>query len=151
MTFCLSRFERRTSLRPSIGIPFCFRPTGATGGAGPGSLPDVAFLHGNVLVGVCFTQTGCVACVAAAAQNKCGSQFRPLPPALPSQTEGLRFRPLYRELNGIGFAVVCLSLYFLSIFGYSAPKTDVEARRLMLEVWQENHHLDLAEVEIIDI
>ncbi|MGB7541545.1 MAG: hypothetical protein WBM28_05960, partial [Burkholderiales bacterium] len=40
--------------------------------------------------------------------------------------------------------------YFLSIFGYSAPKTDVEARRLMLEVWRENHHLELAEVEIID-
>jgi hypothetical protein len=41
--------------------------------------------------------------------------------------------------------------YYVTIFGYSAPQTDVEAKRLMLEVWKENPTLSLAEVDVIDI
>ena len=41
--------------------------------------------------------------------------------------------------------------YYLSVYGYSAPKTDVEARELMLEVWSKNKSLELAEVDVIDI
>ena len=41
--------------------------------------------------------------------------------------------------------------YYLTVFGYSAPQTDVEARELMLKDWKENGMLELAEVEIIDV
>ncbi len=41
--------------------------------------------------------------------------------------------------------------YYVTIFGYSAPQTDVEARDLMLEVWKENPTRELAEIDIVDI
>lgn len=41
--------------------------------------------------------------------------------------------------------------YFITIYGYSAPVTDVEAKKLMLDEWKANPTLELAEVEIVDI
>ncbi len=41
--------------------------------------------------------------------------------------------------------------YFLTIFGYTAPKTDVEARKLLLKAWKENPTFNLAQIDIFDI
>lgn len=41
--------------------------------------------------------------------------------------------------------------YLVTIFGYSAPVTDVEARSMMLEAWRSNRTRVLAEFDIIDI
>lgn len=41
--------------------------------------------------------------------------------------------------------------YFVTIYGYSAPKTDVAARSIMAEVWNRNNTRELAEIEIIDV
>jgi hypothetical protein len=41
--------------------------------------------------------------------------------------------------------------HYLTIFGYSAPVTDVEARKAMLEDWSGNPALPLNQVEIIDV
>src|SRR5699024_9068708 len=41
--------------------------------------------------------------------------------------------------------------YFITVFGYSAPVTDAEARSLMLDVWVENTTRDLAQVDLVDI
>lgn len=41
--------------------------------------------------------------------------------------------------------------YFLTIFGYAAPKTDVDARKLLLDTWKDNPTFELAEIEIIDV
>ena len=41
--------------------------------------------------------------------------------------------------------------YFVTIFGYSAPVTDIEAKTLMLEKWRENPTRDLAEIDIVDV
>jgi hypothetical protein len=35
--------------------------------------------------------------------------------------------------------------------GYSAPKTDVEARSLLLKAWKDNQTRELAEIQIIDV
>ena len=40
--------------------------------------------------------------------------------------------------------------YYVTIFGYSAPSTDIEAKSLMLNVWKKNPTLELAEIDIID-
>lgn len=128
--------------------PFLLQAYRRNAGSGPGSLPDIAFLHGNVLVGVCHADKVCG--LNGGRCSKCGTSFVPSQLLYPVKHKDYTSDPFiaseWDRLRG------CLSLaYFLSIFGYSAPKTDVEARRLMLGVWQENHHLDLAEVEIIDI
>lgn len=41
--------------------------------------------------------------------------------------------------------------YILSIFRYSAPKSDVEAKQLMQEAWGKAEERNLEQIEIIDI
>jgi hypothetical protein len=41
--------------------------------------------------------------------------------------------------------------YLVSVFGYSAPVTDVEAKKLMLEVWKKNTTKSLGALNIIDV
>ncbi len=41
--------------------------------------------------------------------------------------------------------------YWITIFGYSAPVTDVAARDLMLKVWRANPVRDFSQLEIVDI
>jgi hypothetical protein len=111
-------------------------------------LPEVVFLHGNVGVGLCLEDKAC-----GYIDLLCSSCHRPFTPTkllypvkhkdynadvyIKDQWDRLRW-----HLN---------RAYFLTVFGYSAPKTDVEAKALMLEVWKENWSLELAEMEIIDI
>lgn len=40
---------------------------------------------------------------------------------------------------------------FFTIFGYSAPVSDIDARNLILEVWSDNPSQELAQIELIDI
>jgi len=41
--------------------------------------------------------------------------------------------------------------YFVTVFGYSAPVTDVAARKILLDAWQNNPSQVFAELEFIDI
>ena len=40
--------------------------------------------------------------------------------------------------------------YFFTIYGYSAPVTDIKAIRLMNDVWKKNKSLELAQIDIVD-
>jgi hypothetical protein len=112
------------------------------------SLPVVAFLHGNVSIGVCHTDKVCG--LNGNRCSKCGAPFAPSKLLYPVKQKNYSTDPFIAS-EWARLRDHLARAYFLTIFGYSAPKTDVEARRLMLEVWQDNHHLELAEVEIIDI
>jgi len=41
--------------------------------------------------------------------------------------------------------------YYATVFGYSAPKTDVEARRLLKDAWTNNPTFRLGEFDVVDI
>lgn len=41
--------------------------------------------------------------------------------------------------------------YFVTVFGYSAPVTDVAARKILIDTFSSNRFREFAEVEIIDI
>ena len=41
--------------------------------------------------------------------------------------------------------------YLVTIFGYSAPTTDIEAKNLMLSAWKDNPTRELAQFNIVDI
>jgi hypothetical protein len=41
--------------------------------------------------------------------------------------------------------------YYVTVYGYSAPTTDVEARALLLKSWTDNPTRELAEIDIVDI
>ena len=110
--------------------------------------PRIAFLHGNVLVGVCETDN--IAGINGRICSRCNTPLSPSKLLYPVKhkdyTNDKFIKSEWDTLrNYINRA------YFLTVFGYSAPVTDVEARNLMLEVWKNNKTLEFAEVEIIDI
>ena len=127
--------------------PFLLQAYMRNGGRGAESLPDIATLHGNVLAGVCHTDKVCG--LNGARCSKCGASLVPSRLLYPVKHKDYTSDPFIgSQWDQLHDHLSCA--YFLTIFGYGAPKTDVEARRLMLDVWRENHHLKLAEVEIID-
>lgn len=111
-------------------------------------LPRIIFLHGNVDVGACiehktkgFLEHKC---------SVCGKQLEAVPLLFPVKHKDYRSNQFIKsewdELQS------CLErAYLISVFGYSAPVTDIEARDLLLKAWQENDTRDLGEIEIIDI
>jgi hypothetical protein len=111
-------------------------------------LPRILFLHGNVQVGICpsdhtkgFMGNCC---------SKCGATLHPTKLLFPvrqkNYNSGLFIASEWKELES-----ALKSGYMLTIFGYSAPKTDVEAVDLMSHAWEKNPTFELAEVDIVDI
>lgn len=110
--------------------------------------PRIAFLHGNVAIGTCEKDR--VSGVNGRVCSRCDEALQPSKLLYPVKHKNYandkfidgEWRALRWNLE---------RTYYLSVFGYSAPKTDVEARELMLEVWKKNRTLELAEVDIIDV
>lgn len=111
-------------------------------------LPNIYFLHGNVLVGVCekdrvngYLGTRC---------SICGNELTPSKILFPIKN---------KEYNKDPFIInewECLKLilsnsFIFSIFGYSAPTTDIEAKELMMNPWEMNKRKELNQIEIIDV
>lgn len=111
-------------------------------------LPRIAFLHGNVSIGFCE-------------KDKIVGPFNSVCPKCEHSMEPSRllYPVKHKDYNSDLFIKnewkvlrhYLERAYFLTIFGYSAPHTDVEARSLMLDVWKRNQTHELAQVNIIDI
>lgn len=111
-------------------------------------LPRILFLHGNVDIGVCVEHSQ-----KGFREDRCGMCHRPLKPLpllYPVVKKNYSSDPFianeWKELQGIlGKA------YLLTIVGYAAPESDLEAKSLMLKVWKKNPTRELAEVSIVDV
>lgn len=111
-------------------------------------LPKLAFLHGNVDVGSCiehrksgFLDQNCSACA---------KPFGPSKLLFPVKHKNYSGDPfIHGEWEKLRWHLS--RAYLVTIFGYSAPVTDIEAKTLMLDKWRENPMRDLAEIEIVDI
>ncbi len=111
-------------------------------------LPGIVFLHGCVSIGIC--ETCYVKGFIEDCCQKCGKPFAPTQLLYPVRQKGysedLFISDEWKRLrNKLQYA------YFLTIFGYSAPKTDVEAIDLLKGAWTKNKTAELAQIEIIDI
>lgn len=113
-------------------------------------LPEILFLHGNVSIALCrkHRQKGflglhyCPECNALFAENS--KLLYPVKEKnydqddfIKSEWEGLRHK--------------LSQAYMTTIFGYSAPTTDVAAKSLMLEAWESNPLRKAALISIIDL
>jgi len=108
--------------------------------------PRIAFLHGNVMIGVCEKHR--VSGVNGRACSKCHELLNPSRLLYPVKHKDYNTDPFIKgEWDAL--RTYLNNAYYLTVIGYSAPKTDVEARELMLEVWKENKSLELAEVDVI--
>ena len=110
--------------------------------------PRISFLHGNVKIGICETDR--ISGVNGNKCSKCGKPFESSKLLYPVRHKDYSTDAFVKSewdtlRRSLGFG------YYLTVFGYSAPKTDVEARQLMLTDWKKNPTLELAEVDIIDV
>lgn len=111
-------------------------------------LPKIVFLHGNVEIAIClkhrrkdFIGKNC---------EKCGESLTPTPLLYPVKQKNYSAHSFIEaEWNELRHSLKYT--YFLTIFGYAAPKTDIEARKLLLNEWKKNPTFELAQIEIIDI
>jgi len=109
-------------------------------------LPKLAFLHGNVAVGLCITDqrsgpqgARCSVC------RQTFSRSRLLYPVREKDYSGPFIDNEWSTLKAY-----LASAYFLTIFGYSAPLTDIKARNLFLCTWKRNPIREQAEIDLID-
>lgn len=111
-------------------------------------LPRILFLHGNVEVGACrehrrsgFVEQKC---------SVCGNPMEPSRLLFPVKHKDYTTDPFIRsEWEQLQWHLE--RAYLVTIFGYSAPVTDVEARGLLLKTWKDNPTRELAEIDIVDI
>jgi len=111
-------------------------------------LPHLIFLHGNVTVGYCkdhkFKGDIYANC------PYCHKKLSPTPLLYPITEKN------YGENEFISAEWKTLQNYLenafiITIFGYSAPKSDIKAVKLMTEVWGDPENRKLEQIEIIDI
>lgn len=111
-------------------------------------LPKLVFLHGNVLVGYCRDHN--TGGIIYARCPDCGNNFEPGKLLYPIRHKDYAADP-NTEDHWKTIRSELKRAYLVTIFGYSAPKTDSEAIALMKEAWGEVYSRELEDFEFIDI
>ncbi len=111
-------------------------------------LPDLAFLHGNVLVGYCLNHKH-----GGNLDNdcpECGERFSPSRLLYPISQKNYN-DDLFTADNWNALKSNLFKAYLVTIFGYSAPRTDVEAIDMLKEAWGNIDERNMEDIEFIDI
>ena len=107
-------------------------------------LPQIVLLHGNVEIGACHDHMK-----KGFAFQTCSECAKPLAPSrllYPVKQKDYNADALIKsEWDTLRWFLK--RVYMVTIFGYSAPTTDVEARKLMLEEWRSNPSVELAPIK----
>ena len=111
-------------------------------------LPNVAFLHGNIAIGFCQEDFKMGATNAPC--PKCHRPFQATQLLYPIKQKNYQ-RNLFiqAEWNKLQRYLRCA--YMITVFGYSAPASDVEAIELMRKAYKGTGIRELEQIEIIDI
>lgn len=112
------------------------------------NLPELSFLHGNTYVGVCTEHK--VGGLIHSRCSVCGKPFKPTKLLYPVKDKNYTNDPFIED-NWNLVRHYLKRAYMFTIFGYSAPKTDVSAIQLLKEAWGTVEGRSLEEVEVIDI
>ena len=109
-------------------------------------MPQAVYPHGNVRIGYCERDKKYDR--AGRSCTKCGEPYKDTPLLYPIRQKDYNKEPFVQAqwntaLRGLRQASV------LTVFGYSAPKTDVEALKLVRNAWKNNKLRDRAEIEFI--
>jgi hypothetical protein len=111
-------------------------------------LPHVVYLHGNVAVGYCLEDN--IKGWIGSKCSKCGKNFTPSELLYPIRRKDYSRDAFIRgEWETLRRAL--RHAYILTIFGYAAPQSDVEAIELMKSAWGDKHLRAIEQIEIIDI
>ncbi|WP_350343264.1 hypothetical protein PRVXT_002556 [Proteinivorax tanatarense] len=111
------------------------------------NLPQLAFLHGNVAVGCCLEDNvmGNVGMPC-----RCGNPLAPTKLLFPIKNKDyasdISISKSWKSLNN-----ALEVAYMVTIFGYSAPKSDVEAIAMLKKAWGAAEERKYEEIEIVDL
>lgn len=112
------------------------------------NLPKLAFLHGNVMVGYCekdkYEGNNGEKCI------KCDSKLTPSRLLYPIKKKNYNEDP-YTLSNWNKFRRYLKEAYIVTVFGYSAPVSDVEAINMIKEAWGNIEERNMEDFEFIDI
>lgn len=111
------------------------------------NLPNIVFLHGNVAVGYCETDN-VIGYVGS--KCKCNKPLEPTKLLYPVKQKDYNSDVSIRKSWQI-LSNALEKAYMVTIFGYSAPASDVAAMEMMEKAWGSMDARNLEEIEIIDI
>ncbi|MGE0623667.1 MAG: hypothetical protein AB7I04_04355 [Pseudomonadales bacterium] len=112
------------------------------------STPSLHFLHGCVDVAICNTCR--VKSNYGIPCPRCGGDMEPSKLLFPVTDKDYESdRAIKTEWDALRRALD--EAYMVTIFGYSAPVTDVAARSILIEAFSKNRFREFTEVEVIDI
>jgi len=113
-------------------------------------LPTMLFLHGSVAVGHCPEHLGKVGPVGLPCPE-CRNGFVRTPLLFPVEKKDYaKSRFIARQWEAVR-SVLTKGAYMFTVFGYSAPKSDVEAVTLLHGAWDSNSSREYLETEVIDV
>jgi hypothetical protein len=140
------------SLRPKDVIatfnwdPFLVQA--ATRNGRVGGVPELLFLHGNVLAAYC--EQDATHGVRGARCSRCGQPFAPGKLLYPVGEKNYESDPGIRsEWKSVRSAFK--TAFMVTFFGYSAPKSDQGAVALLQEAWGDWRQRHLEQIEMSDI
>lgn len=109
-------------------------------------MPKLFFLHGNVRIGYCVNDVN--SGIIGRRCSRCGELFSPSALLFPVERKNYQDGHLIeREWNAMReYLNAC---FMFTVFGYSAPTTDVEAFELLKEAWGTVKRRQLEQTEII--
>jgi hypothetical protein len=110
--------------------------------------PQIRFIHGCVSVGYCALHDPVVFARVNGRCQRCGQPVTPSRLLYPVTQKDYNSDPLSLA-NWRDIRLALKNAYLLTIFGYGAPDTDVEAIELLHEGWGDDPRL--GSVEVIDI
>lgn len=111
-------------------------------------LPHVLYLHGNVAIGYCLEhrKKGFI----GGACSVCRKTYTPSRILFPIETKGYNEDP-YIRVEWSNLQSRLRNALMLTVFGYGAPTSDVEAIDLMTTAWGEVETREFEQTELIDI
>lgn len=112
------------------------------------NLPKMAFLHGNIAIATC--EKDMVLGKPYDTCFRCGKMLKRVPLLYPIREKNYEFDP-YISTSWQQLEQYLRSAYRLTIFGYSAPKSDQSAIDMLKKAWGAVADRNLEEIEIIDI
>ncbi len=110
------------------------------------NLPHLIFLHGNVAVGYCHN------CKLKGENNyicqKCGKPYIPSKLLYPIKQKDYNSDPAI-SVEWLMMKKYIKHAYVFTVFGYSVPKTDVEAIEILKEAWGGSENRNFEQIEFI--
>lgn len=127
--------------------PFLLQSRIRLAALGVSNLPRLHFLHGNVLSGFCAAHQ--TMGLLGRACSRCGEPFEPSPLLYPVEHKNYADDGfIHGEWTQVRHLLK--DCFMLTVFGYSAPATDVEAIELLSQGWGRPEERQFEQTEIIN-